>query len=50
MLLLALKNFRIDKITPPQIPPPCKKVRPAVFTTFCHKARETPKTFGEKEQ
>ena len=27
-----------------------KKIPPAVFTTFWHKVRETPKILGEKEQ
>ena len=50
MLFLALKNFQIVKITPPQILPPGKKIPPAVFSTFWHEARETPKILGEKKQ
>ena len=49
MLFLALKKFLIVKITP-QVLTTCKKISPAVFTTFWHKVRETPKTLGEKEQ
>ena len=30
--------------------PPGKKIPPAVFTTFWHKVRETPKILLEKEQ
>ena len=53
MLFLALKNFRIVKITSPpnlRFSPPGKKIRPAVFTTYWRKVRETPKILGEKEQ
>ena len=30
--------------------PPGKKIRPAVFTIYWRKVRETPKILGEKEQ
>ena len=39
--------------TPPhplRFSPPGKKIRPAVFTTFWYKVRETPKILREKEQ
>ena len=50
MVFVALKNFPIVKITPPQVLTNCQKNPPQQCSLLFDKVRETPKILGEKEQ